>query len=44
MQLGDVIKIMNDRLQPAQSAASYSPGQAVLRRRAQRGFRYAAAA
>lgn len=29
MQLGDVIKIMNDRLQPAQSAVSYSPGQAV---------------
>ena len=29
MQLGDVIKIMNDRLQPAQSAASYSLGQAV---------------
>ena len=29
MQLGDVIKIMNDRLQPAQSAVSYSLGQAV---------------
>ncbi|PLP18323.1 cell division protein ZapC, partial [Klebsiella pneumoniae] len=28
-QLGDVIKIMNDRLQPAQSAVSYSLGQAV---------------
>ena len=29
MQLGDVIKIMNDRLQPAQSTVSYSLGQAV---------------
>lgn len=29
MQLGDVIKIMNDRLQPAQGMTSYSPGQAV---------------
>ena len=30
MQLGDVIKIMNDRLQPAPGVASYSLGQAVL--------------
>ena len=29
MQLGDVIKIMNDRLQPAPGVASYSLGQAV---------------
>lgn len=29
MQLGDVIKIMNDRLQPAQGMTSYSLGQAV---------------
>lgn len=29
MQLGDVIKIMNDRLQPATAVASYSLGQAV---------------
>ena len=29
MQLGDVIKIMNDRLQPAPGIASYSLGQAV---------------
>ena len=31
MQLGDVIKIMNDRLQPAQSAVSYSLGAGGLR-------------
>ena len=29
MQLGDVIKIMNDRLPPAQGMTSYSLGQAV---------------
>jgi cell division protein ZapC len=43
MQLGDVIKIMNDRLQPAQSAVSYSLAGGLKRRPGAARFRYAAA-
>lgn len=43
MQLGDVIKIMNDRLQPAQSAVASLAGAGGLRRQAQGRFRHAAA-